>query len=247
MRCRDLCRQNIPALVVCKNLEILPCLRESCQEFLIPLLRTPLPQKAIIERAWNLLEEKLRQSASTTHGVLLDIFGIGVLLLGKSGIGKSETALELVMRGHRLVADDIVEIRRSSDDALLLGTCPQLIKYHLEIRGLGILNLKDLLGSSAVMDQKRISLAIELVPWDEDESFDRLGVDKKTYHLLDVEVPYLRLPLRHGGSMATIIEVAARNQILKIQGHHSAKIFSEKLSYALTQEANANNRHQEDE
>ena len=169
---------------------------------------------------------------SSVHGVLVDVFGVGVLLLGKSGIGKSEVALDLVMRGHRLVADDVVEVRRHPGPALV-GQGPDLLKYHMEIRGLGIINIKDLFGIAAIRDHKRIELAVELVEWDADEDYDRVGVDELVYVLLGVEVARIRLPVRPGRSISSLIEVASRNQLLKARGYHSARIFQQRLDDAL--------------
>jgi HPr kinase/phosphorylase len=162
------------------------------------------------------------------------VLGVGILILGKSGIGKSEAALDLVMRGHRLVADDIVDIRKRQPD-IVFGSGSEIIKHHMEIRGLGIINIKDLFGIAAVRDAKKIELVIELVEWREDEEYDRLGIDEMFYKVLDVEVPMLRVPVRPGRNISSIIEVAARNQLLKFQGHHSAKEFQDRLNRAIAE------------
>jgi HPr kinase/phosphorylase len=164
--------------------------------------------------------------------VLLDILGIGVLLLGKSGIGKSEAALDLVARGHRLVADDIVNIRRIGPK-LIYGSGSGIIRHHMEIRGLGIINIQDLFGISAVRDVKKIELVIELSDWDQDAEYDRLGIDDEVYSILGEVMPLLRVPVRPGRNVATIIEVAARNQLLKFMGHHSAREFQDQLNQAI--------------
>jgi HPr kinase/phosphorylase len=165
------------------------------------------------------------------HGVLLDVLGIGVLVVGKSGIGKSETALDLVVRGHRLVADDVIVIRRHG--AQLTGRGAGILGHHMEIRGLGIINIKDLFGISAVREAKKIELVVELHEWDEASEYDRLGFDELTEQVLDVAVPKLVLPVRPGRNIATLIEVAARNQLLKVQGIHSARAFRDRLSRAM--------------
>ena len=177
------------------------------------------------------LEEMLAPRAAI-HGVLVDVYGVGLLLIGRSGVGKSEAALDLVLRGHRLVADDIVEIRKRQPD-IIIGASSELIKHHMEIRGLGILNIKDLFGISAVRDSKRVELVIELSDWNEDEEYDRLGVEERRYALLDVALPMLRIPIRPGRNIASIIEVAARNQLLKQQGKHSARDFQDRITRAL--------------
>jgi HPr kinase/phosphorylase len=199
----------------------------------VPLLSTPLMSSVFINRVTKFLEFRLAPS-TTVHGVLIDVLGVGVLLLGKSGIGKSEAALDLVMRGHRLVADDIVDIRRRPPD-IVFGSGSDIIKHHMEIRGLGIINIKDLFGIAAVRDTKKIELVVELVEWSPDEEYDRLGVEDLTYTILDVTIPQLRIPVRPGRNMTSIIEVAARNQLLKIQGHHSAREFQDRLNKAIAE------------
>jgi HPr kinase/phosphorylase len=158
----------------------------------------------------------------------MDVFGIGVLLLGKSSIGKSECALELVMKGHRLVADDIINIRKKPPSSLY-GMGSDLIKYHMEIRGLGIINIKDLFGVASVRDQKLIELVIEIVNWNSKHEYERLGIDEKTHEILGVKTPFIRLPIRPGRSLTSIIEVAARNQLLKLKGYYAAREFQEKM------------------
>jgi HPr kinase/phosphorylase len=165
--------------------------------------------------------------STDVHGVLLDVLGIGVLLRGKSGIGKSETALDLIVRGHRLVADDVIKIRRQGKH--VVGRGSQVIGHHMEIRGLGIINIKDLYGISAVRDTKKIELVIELREWADGEEYDRLGFDDRFDRILDVAIPAVQLPVRPGRNIATLIEVAARNQLLKLQGTHSARRFRDKL------------------
>jgi HPr kinase/phosphorylase len=168
------------------------------------------------------------------HGVLVDIYGIGVLLLGKSGIGKSELALELVAGGHRLVADDQVELWQSSPK-VVTGMCPtSLGRHHLEIRGLGILNAKDLFGAAAVREQKRVELVAELVEWDPQGDYERVG-DRDTYiELAGVQVQLVVLPVRSGRSLRLVIEVAARNALLRAQGTHSARNFVDRQHAALS-------------
>jgi len=165
-------------------------------------------------------------------GVVLFYYGVGVLMLGKSGIGKSEIALDLVMRGHRLVADDIVNLTRRAGD--VYGHGNDLIQHHMEIRGLGILNIKDLFGVAAVRDRKKIELIIEFVEWTNSAEYDRLGLDEKLMPLVGVEAPLSVVPVRPGRNMTTIVEVAARNHLLKLRGHHSAQEFAEKVTQAIS-------------
>ena len=162
---------------------------------------------------------------TTLHGVLVDVYGIGVLLLGESGTGKSECALDLVSRGHRLVADDVVEIWRD-DAGTVTGRGPARIRHHMEIRGLGIINIQDLFGVAAIRERKRIELVIQLEAWQPDKEYDRLGLTEYTLPLLGIEIPMLRVPVSAGRNVAILVEVAARNHQLKRMGIHAAQAFA---------------------
>ncbi len=197
----------------------------------IPLLQTSLSTSTFILRVSKLLEDELTETA-ILHGVLVDVFGIGVLLTGASGIGKSECGLELVMKGHRLVADDVVHIRKRNPGSLY-GSANPLIKYHMEIRGLGIINIKDLFGVASVRDQKLIELVIQMKEWNPRENYERLGIDERTHEILGIPIPYLEIPVRPGRSLTSVIEVAARNQLLKLKGIFSARELQEKLTQKL--------------
>jgi HPr kinase/phosphorylase len=196
----------------------------------VAVLVSTLPTADFISAVTAWMADRLAPSTDM-HGVLMDVLGIGVLLRGKSGIGKSELALDLVVRGHRLVADDLIKIRRLGGHVVGRGT--GIIGHHMEIRGLGIINVKDLFGISAVRDTKKIELLVELREWNEGEEYDRLGFDDKFDRILDVAVPTVQLPVRPGRNLATLIEVAARNQLLKIQGTHSARAFRDQLHRAM--------------
>jgi HPr kinase/phosphorylase len=222
----------LACLVVTKDLEVPPAIIEAAERGGVPLMKTPLLSSNFISLAQAFLEDALTLSTST-HGVLVDVFGVGILILGKSGIGKSECALDLVMKGHRLVADDIVDIKRRKGAAYGAGS--SIIKHHMEVRGLGIINIKDLFGVAAVRDAKKIELVVELVEWNPHEEYDRLGLDERKYKVVDVEIPLLVIPVRPGRNMTTIIEVAARNHLLKLQGHHSALDFQDKLNRAIAE------------
>jgi HPr kinase/phosphorylase len=165
---------------------------------------------------------------SSLHGVLVDVSGVGVLLVGESGAGKSECALDLVARGHRLVADDVVEIWREGPD--VVGRGPAGIRHHMEIRGLGIINIRDLFGLAAIRDRHRIELVIRLETWRPDEEYDRLGLLQRTHVLLGVDIPMLRIPVSVGRNVAILVEVAARNQLLKGMGVHAARTLTSRLS-----------------
>ena len=228
---------NPACVVVTKGLEIPAHAARGADRLGVPLLRTPLMSSAAIDQIQKYLELQLAPTASI-HAVLMDVLGVGILLLGKSGIGKSEAALDLIMRGHRLVADDLVEVRRTSG-SILVGWASELIKHHMEVRGLGIINIKDLFGVAAVRDEKRIELVLELIRWDQTDAHDRLGLDEMVYPILEVQVPLLRIPVSPGRNVSSIIEVAARNQLLQVRGHHSAREFQERLDRALADAARA--------
>lgn len=196
-----------------------------------PLLKTPLTTSIFIDRITKYLEEKLAPTA-TVHGVFMDVIGVGILIIGKSGVGKSECALDLITRGYRLVSDDVVLLKRMPP-AIIFGMAVDVIKYHMEVRGLGIINVKDIFGITAVREKKQMDIVVELVTWNPDEGYDRLGFDVGKYDILNVELPHLRIPVSPGRSVATIVEVAARNQILKIMGHNSALEFHKQLNHAI--------------
>lgn len=187
----------------------------------IPTFVTKYPTTRFISLWTHAVEEVFSPSISI-HGTLVDVFGVGVLLLGKSGVGKSEAALELIEKGHRLVADDIVEIHRI-DDLFLFGTNSEIITHHMEIRGLGIINVRDIYGIGSIRNRKRIELVIMLEEWIEQKEYDRLGIDEKKHTLLDIDVPIITVPVRPGRNIPIIIETAALNQRLKKMGINSAR------------------------
>ena len=223
---RSFFSQDIACLVVTKGLAISPELIAAAEENNVPVLATTHLSSTFIEGVQNYLQDILAAQTSM-HGVLLDVFGVGILLLGKS-----EIALDLVMRGHRLVADDIVDVKRVAPETVY-GTGSEIIKHHMEIRGLGIINIKDLFGVAAIRERKKIEIVLELVEWDPNVEYDRLGVEERKFRILDVEIPMLIVPVRPGRNMTTIVEVAARNHLLKLQGHHSAREFQERLNRAI--------------
>jgi HPr kinase/phosphorylase len=220
-------------IVVCRDREAPPELVAAAEARGVLLLTSSLATADFIAAVTAWMADRLAPEAEV-HGVLLDVLGIGVLVIGKSGIGKSETALDLVVRGHRLVADDVIRIRRHG--ANVIGRSAGLLGHHMEIRGIGIINVKDLFGIAAVRETKKIELLIELREWSADEEYDRLGFDDRTDDLLGCAVPALRLPVRPGRNLATLVEVAARNQLLKLQGTHSARAFRDQLSRAMEAE-----------
>lgn len=224
-------KARVPAIIVTRGLALPDYLVELCGKNNIPLYRSTLTSSAVIEDVTQYLDERLAPTI-TMHGVLVDVLGVGILLIGKSGIGKSECALDLVSRGSRLVSDDIVIIKRMPPSTLF-GTSAEVIRYHIEIRGLGIVNIKDIFGITAIREQKQMDLVVELVKWEPKSDYERLGFEESTYEILGVQLPYLKVPVSPGRSVATIIEVAARNQILKIMGHHSARILKGQLEQVM--------------
>jgi HPr kinase/phosphorylase len=224
---QQICHLDLSCLIFTRNLEIPDLLLREADAKGIPLFRTHLPTIDFIERVTLFLEEKLA-ATSSIHGVLMDVFGVGVLILGKSGIGKSECALDLILRGHRLVADDMVYIQKRAASTLI-GSGFELIQHHMEIRGLGIINIRSLFGVEAIRERKRVELVLELVEWDTNREYDRLGFEKEKYTILGVEVPMLRIPVTPARNLTTIIEVAARNHHLKVMGYDSAKEFEKNL------------------
>jgi HPr kinase/phosphorylase len=196
-----------------------------------PLLRSPVKSSTTINALHAFLDERLAPR-TRVHGVLVDVYGVGILLLGQSGIGKSECALDLVQRGHRLVADDVVDCALRPPD-FVDGAASELLENHLEVRGLGVLNIKDLFGVAAVRKRKRIDLVIKLLGRDEEETWDRLGLDEEWFEILGTRIPLRRLPVRPGKNTASTVEVAARNELLRQAGHHSAREFHARLAAAL--------------
>jgi HPr kinase/phosphorylase len=225
------CSFPVTCITVTKGLDVPEFVKEAAEEAGIPLLVSPHQSSTFISLITKFLEESLLPTTHT-HGVLVDVLGVGVLLLGKSGIGKSECALDLILRGNRLVADDIVFIKKKMP-ASLVGRAGESLQYHMEIRGLGIINIKNLFGVSSIREKKIIDLVIELLEWDPSQEYDRLGLDDAVYTILGVDLPHIRIPVRPGRNLTSIIEVAARNYLLKGMGYHSAKEFHEQLMNRL--------------
>ncbi|MGM8215231.1 HPr(Ser) kinase/phosphatase [Bacillaceae bacterium W0354] len=227
----QLCTDVTPGIVITRGLDVPEALINAANDAGVPIMRSPYKTTRVISRLTTFLESKFAPKTAV-HGVLVDVYGIGVLITGKSGIGKSETALELIKRGHRLVADDNVEIRQEDYDTLI-GNPPPLIEHLLEIRGLGIINVMTLFGAGAVRNFKRISMVVHLENWDSEKQYDRLGLDEDTVNIMDVKLPKSTIPVRPGRNVSVIIEVAAMNFRLKRMGIHTAEEFSERLSSVI--------------
>jgi HPr kinase/phosphorylase len=203
------------------------------EELSIPLFTSSISTHKFITLMSEILNRALAPR-TMRHGVLIEVFGIGILLSGKSGVGKSETALELIERGHRLVADDMVEIRRYTE-SYLIGTCSDILRHHMEIRGLGIINIKDIFGVGSVRDSKLIELIINIEEWDAEADYDRTGLDENYDEIIGVKVPLLKIPIKPGRNIPIIVETAAMNQRLKKMGTNGAKEFNTKLSNYIEQ------------
>jgi HPr kinase/phosphorylase len=197
----------------------------------VPALQTPVATPAAIAKLTSILEDSLAER-TVMHAVLMDILGLGVLIVGESGIGKSECALDLIVRGHRLVADDTVEIRRRAE-TVLIGTCPDLTRHHMELRGVGVINVKDLFGIASTRSSKRVELVVRLERWDPARQYERLGLDDAFFDVLGLPVPLIRMPVAPGRSISILVEVAARNQLLRARGHHAARALADRLAQAL--------------
>jgi HPr kinase/phosphorylase len=226
---------DLSCLVVTHQLQIPDLLLQEAEAKDIPLFRTNLATTDFIERMNKYLEEKLASTGSI-HGVLIDVFGVGILILGKSGIGKSECALDLILRGHRLVADDMVYLQKRAPSTVI-GRGFEVIQHHMEIRGLGIINIRSLFGVEAIRERKKIELVLELMEWDAHQEYDRLGFEEDKYAILGVELPMLKIPVSPARNLTTIIEVAARNHLLKVMGYDSASEFEKKLLHRMEDQA----------
>ncbi len=222
---------NIPCVLITGGWDPPPELLAASERYRLPVLRTAVPTPLAIARITALLDDTLAVR-ELVHGVLIDILGLGVLIVGESGIGKSDCALDLVVRGHRLVADDAVEVRRRGETAII-GTCPDLTRFHMEVRGLGVINIRDLFGVAATRMSKRVELVVQLERWDPAREYDRLGLDDNFFDLAGAKVPLIQMPVAPGRSLAILVEVAARNQLLRMRGRHAARDLAARLDQHL--------------
>jgi HPr kinase/phosphorylase len=221
---------EVPCILITGGLEAPPDVVIEAEKAGVPVLRTQIGTATAIGKLTALLEDWLAVR-EVIHGVLLDILGLGVLMVGESGIGKSECALDLVVRGHRLVADDTVEIRRRA--ASIVGSCPELTRHHMEVRGLGLINLRDLFGVASTRTSKRVELVVQLERWDPAREYERLGLEDVFFELLGLRVPLIRMPVAPGRNLAILVEVAARNQLLRTRGINAARELSRRLDAQL--------------
>jgi HPr kinase/phosphorylase len=236
-RVRDVAAQEVSCFVVTKGIPPLAELKVECEHRSVPLFSTTHLSSETINRITYYLEETMAPSV-TLHSGLLDIYGIGVLLIGESGIGKSECALDLIYRGHRLIADDTVLIKRHPNE-ILIGYTSDVLKHHMEVRGIGIMNVKDLFGVASTRDVKPIDIVVKLEKWVEGAEYDRLGLGGEYYECLGVKKPLVRLPVASGRNLALLIEIASRNHLLKLQGYHSAEEFVKTIDQVIANKAAA--------
>jgi HPr kinase/phosphorylase len=222
---------DIPCVLITGGLPPPPDLAIEAEKAGVPLLSTDVGTATAIGKLTALLEDRLAVR-EVVHGVLLDILGLGVLIVGESGIGKSECALDLVVRGHRLVADDAVEVRRRAA-SILIGSCPELTRHHMEVRGIGVINLRDLFGVASTRTSKRVELVVQLERWDSHREYERLGLDDTFFDLLGLRIPLIRMPVAPGRNLAILVEVAARNQLLRARGSNAARALAARLEAQL--------------
>ena len=221
-------KQKIPCLIVSTHIDPSKPLLTIAKKHNCPVFRSEKNTTAIMNELVLYLNDLLAPTESR-HGVLVDIYGIGVMLTGNSGVGKSETALELVQRGHRLVADDAVIIKRIADR--LTGTSPPIIRYFMEVRGIGIVDIRSMYGVGAVMFSQSIDLVVEMELWNEQKTYDRIGLTNETTEILGVKVPKIVLPVKPGRNLAVLLEVAARNHRLKSLGYNSAEELDKRINF----------------
>lgn len=221
-------KYQVPCCVFAYGAEPIPALRQAAEENCCPILLTDLTSSDFLNRVIRVFSNYFAPK-KTMHGVLVEVFGIGILLTGHSGVGKSETALELVERGHRLVADDIVEMRCVNGNIIMGKGANALISHHMEIRGLGIINVSQLYGVGAIRDQKEIQLVVKLEDWNPEKIYERIGANQNYMELLGVKIPLIEIPVRPGRNLPIIIEAAAMNERLKNMGYNSARDFNQNV------------------
>lgn len=235
----DLFSRDIPAVIITSGNKVYDEIKLASKKYDITILRTEQKTSRVISDYYNFAERRLAPHISV-HGVLVEIYGLGVLIKGKSGIGKSETALDLITRGHRLVSDDIVDITNIGND--LIGQSPSVTRHFMEIRGVGILNIERLYGASSVKSDQEINLVINLENWDEEKDYDRLGLDTSYENILGVDVKTVSIPMRPGRNTAMVIEVASRNEILKSLGYSAVEELTTRIEGKIEDRKNKNNK-----
>lgn len=226
-RVRELLRRRVPCVIVARNYLPPQELPEEAEGARVPLFRSPMVTMSLINKATIFLEDQFSPS-TTIGGDLLEVFGVGILICGKSGVGKSECALGLIKRGHRLISDDVVKIQLR-EGKYLLGSGSDIVKHHMEIRGLGIINVQDLYGATCVKDYQDVELVVTLEEWDSSKEYERLGLEDKEIQILGQSLPHLIIPVRPGRDIVLLLEAAALNQRLKQMGKHAARALDRDL------------------
>lgn len=235
----QLMMREIPAFIIARNLEPYPECLEMAKKYNIPVLRAQEETADIISSIISFLKVALAPSI-TRHGVLVEIYGEGVLILGESGVGKSETAIELIKRGHRLIADDAVELKKTGKNSVV-GTAPELIRHYVELRGVGVIDVRRIFGMGAIKESQNIDLVVSMEPWKDNIMYDRLGLENQYMSILDVKIPSLVIPIKPGRNLAVILEVAAMNNRQKKLGFNAARDFTEQINRHFDQQLSANN------
>lgn len=225
---------GFPALIITRGLQIFPEMTDFSEAYNVPLLRCEHGTSRFMSMAIRYLSEQLAP-CKTRHGVLCEIYGEGILIMGESGVGKSEAAIELVKRGHRLVADDAVEIRKISDSALI-GSAPEIIRHFVEVRGIGIIDVKEIFGMGAIKDEQQIDMVIHLEPWEKGKQYDRLGMIDEYTNIMGINVPSITIPVKLGRNIAVIVEVAAMNNRQKKMGYNAAVELNERIMRQMEQQ-----------
>lgn len=226
-RIRALLSRKPPALVYTHKNPVDDIVIEAAKEFEIPLLCTDVNTSEFMAALIAFLNVKLAPTI-TRHGVLVEVYGEGILIIGDSGVGKSETAIELIKRGHRFIADDAVELRRVSAKTIV-GTSPALIRHYIELRGIGIVDVRRLFGMGAIKETEKVDLVVQFEPWEKGKLYERLGMDEEYVEILGIKIPTLTVPVKPGRNLAVILEIAAMNNRQKRMGYNTAKEFNEKL------------------
>lgn len=228
--------QHIPALIITRGIQVFPEMIEFAEKYNVALLRCESTTSSFMSALIAYLNVQLAPRR-TRHGVLVEVYGEGILILGESGVGKSETAIELVKRGHRLVADDAVEIKRVSDKTLV-GSSPEIIRHFVELRGIGIIDVKEIFGIGAVKDTENINMIIHLEPWEEGKQYDRLGMVDEYTNIMGINVPSLTIPVKLGRNLAVIVEVASMNNRQKRMGYNAAVELNNRLMSQMESQLN---------
>ncbi len=229
---RTLFQFSVPCIILTSDNKPLPILLELAKEKRVPIFTSPYNTTKLIYLLGDFLDDQFSQRI-TIHGSFVDVYGVGICFIGKSGVGKSEVALDLIERGHRLVADDVIILTKKGE-GILIGSGTEIVKHNMEIRGLGIIDVERVFGIRAIRYQKRLEILVELEVWDEKANYTRTGLDEKSTNISEIEIPYIRLPILPGKNITVISEVIALNYLLKHYGYNSAEIFKKRLSERIS-------------